>query len=395
MNNNNCPLCGSKLNKGEIFCRVCGTKISNNNQVFNQTGLNQNDNYNINSFNQNSMNQNDNYNISSFNQNNMNQNNNSNISSFNQTGVNQRYSNRVNNSNFDDALVRAYIGKNADALLKGNFSVCTLFFGAIYVFYRKMWVLGLIWIGINVVSLLFLKSLSSIILLGITIYLAITFKKHYIKHAYEKVRKIKVENVNKSPNALIKLCSKKGGTTLVPVIIIIGICIVFFVAIFILIKAAIDNIKDRFDDFNYQENSSSDNGLVGNLDATIPNIFEEDTVSDESLRKYYLKDDYDDYCIINMTYYNTTYYEYYRNKSAKEFLEGYIDSYNYNGISNKRINNETWSFATVFDNYNNPTYYYAILKDQKMYKIEFRIFKDDDKMCSNAHNEVVNSFRFK
>ena len=52
----------------------------------------------------------------------------------------------------EDALINAYIGKNADKLKKGGFSWCTLFFGVLYTLYRKMWKFSLIYIIVAAIA---------------------------------------------------------------------------------------------------------------------------------------------------------------------------------------------------------------------------------------------------
>ena len=106
--------------------------------------------------------------------------------------------------------------------LKGGFSFCTLFFGYIYVFYRKMWLLGFIWL---LISILLYNHFW--IALGLNVFIAFCFKEIYLSYVDGKVRKIKEQYSNYSGSQLVYICSKKGGTTIIPVIIsvIIGLLI--------------------------------------------------------------------------------------------------------------------------------------------------------------------------
>ena len=141
-----------------------------------------------------------------------------------------------NNSDIsDEDLVRAYIGPKYEEFAKGNFSVCTFFFGTLYVWYRKMWIFGLLWIGANyLLGLIFDGIIYSTITLGMAIYLAFVFKKQYLEHARKKVAEIKFNYHGNDRQALLDLCRKKGGTTLLPVFLILipFILIVLIVAIF-------------------------------------------------------------------------------------------------------------------------------------------------------------------
>ena len=136
----------------------------------------------------------------------------------------------------DDQLIDAYIGKNAEKLKKGDFSFCTFLFGNIYIFYRKMWQLGIALFVVSSIVGNFLPSYAYLITLVIDILLAIKFKSMYLKHVKEQVNKIKSSNPNASQNELLNICGKKGGTTLAPVIILfviylilIGIAIAAFI----------------------------------------------------------------------------------------------------------------------------------------------------------------------
>ncbi len=330
---NNCPNCGSKINQGDIFCKVCGSKLpqEENNQFNNgQTNLNFNNNQQS-------------------------------------TVINQ-----VNNT--DDGLVRAYIGKNADKLLKGNFSFCVFLFGAIYVLYRKMWLLGIIWIVINVISMMFLPTYSWIISFVINIFLMFQFKKIYIKHVHEEVAKIESENPGKSREELGSICSKKGGTTLIPIFLVI----LFYVVILYFLISAIMNVSDT---------------SIGNLNVSIPKIFKLSDYSNNNLKMYDAHaDDYSYSCNLTIKSSNADFL----NNDAKEYLEDDIyvsDKNTFSGISEKVINNNTWYYATVKSDYGQD-YYYSIMNNNIIYEVEFSINTDKDNTCSNAHKEILESLKF-
>ena len=159
---NNCPKCGAVVNPGEAFCRNCGTKLTDTTTVV-QNNVTDNASQPV-------------------------------ITSNIPSSVEQiRNVDGQNNIN-DEELIDAYIGKNADKLKKGDFSVNTFFLGLFYVLYRKMWLLGIIWVVINMVSSVFLSYYASIISLAVSIYASIEFKKMYLKHVKEEVSKIKNNN---------------------------------------------------------------------------------------------------------------------------------------------------------------------------------------------------------
>lgn len=206
-----CPNCKSTINIGDSFCKSCGFNVTGIERTIEEKTANNEINNNLN------------------------------------TSVNyqeQNIQNNINNSlnqqdsiNFND-LMDAYIGKNVDKL-KSGFSFCTFFFGVLYVFYRKMWLLGFIWILINLALSIFLPKLF-LLQLVLNIVIAICFKKLYISHVVNKVTKIKEQYSNLSNQDLIYLCYKKGRTTIAPVIIVLAIY-----ALMVLISAKI--VLDEID----------------------------------------------------------------------------------------------------------------------------------------------------
>lgn len=235
-----CPNCGTMNNENDSFCKGCGTTLKTsvqNNQVYSSTNnmqVQSNSGYNYQNQPVNQMNGN----YDSYNQNQVN----------NQAVVNNAYQNpSVNQGGYDyhsqfqnqpvnptsnnEDLVDAYIGKNVDKIKTGNFSFPTFFLGILYTFYRKMWGLGLIWWLVSLVAA-FIPVVSAIAPLGLGIIFSIKFNKIYVNKVREKVEKIVQNNPGKSRDELRKICSQKGGTTILPVIII-PIIVVFAIALII------------------------------------------------------------------------------------------------------------------------------------------------------------------
>lgn len=160
----------------------------------------------------------------------------------------------INNNNLDndEELLKAYIGPKYLEFTKGNFSVCTFLFGIFYVLYRKMWIFGLLWIGANfILNTIFDGYIYNIITLGLTIYLAFVFKKQYLEHANKKVEEIKLNYHGNDREALINLCRKKGGTTIIPIVVILVPLIVLMLIAILFFKS--DIIKENIG--NYPSNS--------------------------------------------------------------------------------------------------------------------------------------------
>lgn len=375
---NNCPNCGSKVNQGEAFCKVCGTKLSSPQNITNNTQQYQQ----YTNQNTNSINQLINYqNINNPNQNVANQQINNNLNS--QQPQNNIYQNNIiyNNDSDNEYLIDSYIGKNAEKLKNGGFSTNTFFFGSLYVLYRKMWLLGFIWLAINITANIFLKSISGAIAVITNIIASTQFKKYYLKHVEERVDKIKSENPDKTKEQLIMICSQKGGTTLIPVII----AIIFYGITLYATLITILDVLSKAHNTNYKTPDTLDN-----LNITIPSNFVISNYSNDYYKFYTINYSEDENCSLKLLATSPNNYS----KNAKEYLENDIYTDTYDEISQKKINNNTWYYTTVTTNYSKE-YYYSIEKDDTIYVVKFQINSDTNKICSNTYNTIINSLEFK
>lgn len=374
----NCPNCGSKVNQGEAFCKVCGTKLSSPQNITNNTQQYQQ----YTNQNTNSINQLINYkNINNPNQNVANQQINNNLNS--QQPQNNIYQNNIiyNNDSDNEYLIDSYIGKNAEKLKNGGFSTNTFFFGSLYVLYRKMWLLGFIWLAINITANIFLKSISGAIAVITNIIASTQFKKYYLKHVEERVDKIKSENPDKTKEQLIMICSQKGGTTLIPVII----AIIFYGITLYATLITILDVLSKAHNTNYKTPDTLDN-----LNITIPSNFVISNYSNDYYRFYTINYSEDENCSLKLLATSPNNYS----KNAKEYLENDIYTDTYDEISQKKINNNTWYYTTVTTNYSKE-YYYSIEKDDTIYVVKFQINSDTNKICSNTYNTIINSLELK
>lgn len=367
----NCPNCGTIINQGDLFCRVCGTKIPtqhNNLTSPNNVQKNIGNNNNINQDNPN----------------------------HNNTTPNN---NQYNNLN-DDILIDSYIGTNAEQLKNGTFSFCSLLLGPIYVLYRKMWFVGLIWIVINVIINLFLSSISTLLLIIVNIVISTQFKKLYLKQVKEEVKEIQKDNTGASKEELIKICNQQGGTTIIPVIIIIVFYTLLMAIAFTAYKDEEEpNFNDNYDttsnEYNQKKSKKSTGPqTIGELKVTIPEELKESKYSFDSHKKYALLDDEDyEICTFYIDYPTSSSYY---NNDPEQYLKKslyYSASDNYSGISEETINSNIWKTATITSDYWQK-HYFTILKNNRLYKVEFSVEIENEQTCSKIYTEVINSLRF-
>ncbi len=235
---NYCPNCGSQIKQGDLFCRTCGTKavvnqvppvasvvpVSTTTYVGAQQPVQPQQQFYSSQPVQQPM--------------------------YGGQPVQQQVVYNQNMNMSDEILVDAYIGKNADKLKNGGFSANVFFLGILYVLYRKMWTLGILWFVANMIVSMFLPTFSYIITLIANITISIKFKNMYLQHVREKVATIKAENQGLPQEQLMLICSKKGGTTLWPVIVYIVVIGLIFMLAFIGIMSTIEDSEEKANGYN-------------------------------------------------------------------------------------------------------------------------------------------------
>lgn len=125
--------------------------------------------------------------------------------------------NKINSTaSLDEKLLNIYIGNNYEKIIKEKFSIPALFLQYFYVFYRKVYIPGIIY------TILITITPSSLVYIWIIvgIFLGVFFNKLYISYAKNRINKIKEENKNLSENELLNLCKQKGGTSILSAILI-------------------------------------------------------------------------------------------------------------------------------------------------------------------------------
>lgn len=134
-----------------------------------------------------------------------------------------------NSINVDEELKRSYIGKNADKIINGHGGSVWLFlFGSAYLFYRKLYLYGFIYLLI--VLLLSYFKLNLVVIIG-QIVLCFFFYKIYLSHVDKEINKIKKDSPNTSFEELKEKCKKKGGVSYTAVALAMGITFIVSIAI--------------------------------------------------------------------------------------------------------------------------------------------------------------------
>ena len=385
----NCPKCGSKLNKGDAFCRVCGNKIEDE-------AINNNDSIDYSQYEHHDIpNQNDSEVVNNEKPNNNIQGNNSSIQSndFNQTNPNNSINS--NGTNFvDDELVDAFIGKNVQDFKYGGFSWCSFWFGNIYFFYRKMWLLAFGLMILTIIVNIFLSDLANIVIIIIDLYISFNFKKMYLDHAKEMVLEIKKQNPNASKEQLVSICSKKGGTTIVPIILVI---ILYGVSLYLLsgsIRSQIQFFRVKQDDITKELQTSSKK--ISDLSYSVPNDFQLVTEMDDYVT-YTTNSNTSAMCVLTL---KTDLSSNYKN-DVEKYINYLIDTSLYKTsastenlqINRKLIHDNLWYYVTLPTLVNNK-YFYAFVYNRNIYGIDFYGVNDNSNYCGQAIETITSSLRF-
>ena len=93
----------------------------------------------------------------------------------------------------------------------------------------------------SILSVIFNENLLILIYIPFSILAGLKFNKWYLDDAKKQINKIKMSNPQASESELISICSKKGGTSIVPVILtFVGITVlgsIIRVAVTIILRA--------------------------------------------------------------------------------------------------------------------------------------------------------------
>ena len=328
-----CSKCGNKLDENAKFCTKCGASVDNGVVTNHSNEYNYSYNY-------------------------------SNIS--------------------DEDLKNAYIGNNSDKIIEGKFSVPAFFFGAYYLLFRKMWLYGISWIVLIIAGEIFIPDYVSFISLALAIIMGITFNRMYLQTIDQKIDKLKQLNMDKNKQELLKICKQKGGTSVGGVIL--SMIVIFISAIILVFCFAYDEFKDDYNS-TIEKTETVDNS---DLTYNIPKGFETSKYNSNTYKSYSYYGD-NDYCNINIENYSSSIYE-----TAEAYLKSHVytsQNEQVSEISSDKINDFEWKHLEISSD-TKKEYNYATIYNDRLYKIDFTIYRDDTKLCSNGYNNFIKSLSF-
>lgn len=278
----------------------------------------------------------------------------------------------------EDELQKAFLDKDYNNFQK-KFNVYALIFGGPYLFYRKQYVIGTIFILISVLSMIVTPYLTIIM----HILLSVTFNQEYLSFTNRKTREIKIKNINKSKEEILSICTEEGKPSM---LISLASIILILVLIILILKVGGTNLKDSRGQTIVKVSDRQINKLL----FEVPKEFKSSNYNTETYRAYTYNQN-NNYCRIKIeTKKKTEKYP-----SIDSFITGNIYTKNSSNVSkteNTTINNSMWKKLNVENKAKTVTYY--VTDYNSLYYIVSYDNYNNNEYCLNKYNEFMNTLNF-
>ena len=143
----------------------------------------------------------------------------------------------------EEQLIYEYIGNNHKKIVHKRFNFAALFFNALYFFYRKMTVFGILLLVVNVV----LMNYFPLGILVLCLFCGLFTNKIYVGHVKKKINIIEKRNMDAGLPALLLICEKEGGTS--GSLVLVGIILSGVISFAFSKYGTSIDYKKLFDDF--------------------------------------------------------------------------------------------------------------------------------------------------
>ena len=300
----------------------------------------------------------------------------------------------------EEELLKAFIGKNYDKIKKKSFSFACFFFGPFYLFYRKIYSLGLIFIILSSVLYPLTPMIATFILFALQFLLAFFIKKIYLNRSNQKIMEIKQEVEGKE--ARLKLCSQRGGTSkggilfVILIQIVLGIMMSYLFTFFGINTNSTWNMLPFFSNLSSSQNNETFDGMIiynGSInmqeeyDITVPNIFE----NQSSTQYDFAYNPTPDVIFSDCTLHFSAIDGY---SSASSLATLMAEYYEVEAPTKETINHITWYHLTYPMIGQAETY--LTQKDNQVYLYQFTIGENADaSLCQSYHQLIIHSITAK
>lgn len=322
----------------------------------------------------------------------------SNIQSENMSQVNHQANKDLIN---DDELLKEFIGNNYEKITTRPFNFAGWFFTAFYMFYRKMFLYGLLLSLVIIFILNFINNYIVIIIFNILVGFLVN--KIYLLYAKKKINKIKQNNVQKDITEIKQICSRKGGTsvsqaflgffldTIIAIAIsLIMIAIGFTSAIVNLFSSFINGASGSNETYNGTMFFDTSVIMSNEFSISVPGVFKNNSSEYEYNYEYSSNQGIFTNCTIAFKI-PTGY-------SSAENLINQMANYHSNGnptdVEKLELNDINWYWFSYESGFG-TTYYYGTTKGKKVYLLEYSIQESAPADCINYKQPVLNSIKKK
>lgn len=277
-----------------------------------------------------------------------------------------------------------------------------------------MYSYSLIVLAIVIADFVFIKKpiVVFIVYIVLAILVGFTVNKFYIFSARRKIRKIKQKNINMHYQEIRDICSSNGGTSIRGVISITLIAVVCCLAILFVVggpdSTLMENINKIFFNKDSDKDKDKDNkhidedyrGFISydpdvvikdEFSVLVPDVFVNESSSYNYYYKYYTDGDIFGSCRLkfgSVLGYSDS------NQLISKMIDYYSTTYEIESpISGNKstINNIDWTWF-FYKSSNGIKYFYATMKDKKVYLFSYEI--DDDSAlseCEDYRETILNS----
>ncbi|MBQ8891513.1 MAG: DUF2628 domain-containing protein [Bacilli bacterium] len=316
-------------------------------------------------------------------------------------------------NNNNEVLLRKFIGNNYDKITTRMFNIPGFFFTSFYMFYRKMYLYG-------VVVFLIEFSLSNLLnniyfSLIINILVGIFVNKIYVSFAKNKINKIMLDNKG-NEEEINKKCEQVGGTSIAGIFIGLLIDIVISaILMFVLISVfgfqsnsfysissfVEENEEDDIEFYTDEEEYTpgvyngglyfSADVIIGDeFEVTVPTAFENNSSDSQLMYEYSSGNEIFNKCIL----YFEVVEDYTDSSDLINQMSVYHKENNATEAKSEIINNVNWNWFS-FTNDIGKYYYYATTKDNRVYLLNYEVQQSTDSNCETYRTEILNSIKSK
>ena len=290
----------------------------------------------------------------------------------------------------DEELERAYVGVKYDRFKTGVFNFGAFFFGMWYLFYRKMYLIGLIECIVSILlGYIFSSIIVSIVLAVIIGFIA---NPLYLNHVKRSVASIKEMNKDKSFEQLKEICHYQGGTSGVNVILAIVISFAISFAIvfgFLCLKintTSLATIKDVLNKYHIGFSAKYDGNVYADesvdiekiINVNVPSTFKSDNTTFKYAGSY---SDVSSACDFSIVKVNNVI-------SASNYISNMAKYYSINNTDIKVLKSSDLDWYSIMVN---NTYYYATNVNNDVVLYTFKISNDavNQKTCANYKDSIL------